>query len=241
VADDIFEKIWSQLGRIYVAVHDGLIPRADDGSRQPVTAAIRQTFGLQDTGRLSDTAAMDLRDEADAIRNEQAAETRIDFRPAVERIGNSASVPSVDSQSIGDEIRQAVSEIGPAITGAISESQQPSGGAGSISGDDIKGTQLTEHQARVEALLDRIADGIDRLGEFSGTQKEATSQLIDELKTGSVIIDEIVALAKTAINALAILTQLQSGQKNEDVKNAQKVGANILFGTVTGTGAKLFP
>jgi len=239
VSDDIFDKMWGQLGRIYTVLHDGLVPRAADGTRQPVATAFRETFGLQDTGRLSDTAAMDLRDEADAMRREQVPQP--ERRAAAETVAVESLPGSQPQQSVGDEIRSALRDIGPAITGALGDAQPAASTGIGPSDDAIKGDRRTEHEVNTEALLDRIADGIDRLVALFEQQVESTKEVVAETKSAGDKAEGMIAYLKKGIEILSGLVQLQNSQGNEDVKNAQKAAANVFFGTVTGTGAKLFP
>lgn len=222
MADDIFEKIWSQLGRIYSAV------RSTDFPVKYIDGITPDSFGVQDTGRLSDTAAMDLREEADAMRAEQTDNEVREPRRATTERRDAEAPPVIESQStIGAEIREAVSEIGPAITGAISGIGQSSGGA--ASGDGIKGTQLTEHEQRVEALLDRIADGIEKLVAAQGAQAQATQQVIQETKSAGEKAAGLLGYAKQAIEYLAILVQLgtTSGGVAGAVVDVRKAGREV--------------
>ncbi len=219
MADDIFDKMWSQLGRIYEVLHDGLIPRANDGSRQPVGTAFREALGMQDTGRLSDTAAMDLREEADAIRNEQDQEARTDRRPTAERLEVEAPPVIEPQQSVGSEIRSAIREIGPAITGAIGGLQRPADSSGgATSGDLDKGSQKTEHESKAESQLDRIGDGIDRIIELLSQQIDTTREAVAEAKETNKNAE---GWSTKLVEVAAILTQRVSSFVNSGTSNTK--------------------
>lgn len=218
MADDIFEKMWTQLERIYNSLHSAAANRlGNEAIVEQVLAngmdrlaggwsRVRQTLGFQDTQPLSDTAAIEVREET-RDRDADGVPDSLEGPMPARQKDTAIADQSEHNTEVASEIRSAIQELGPVIAGAVSQ-VQPTGTGESVSGDTVKGSRQSEQDVENESALDRIGDSLDRILELLGAQVEGTQQVITETKSVGEKSAGLLSDAKQGLEALATIAQL---------------------------------